>query len=149
MVHVAACAAQRYLRSAAPVLRALLGRNPRQVPAQVEGFVRVRVKGQPYPACIPQESGGVVDGLLLTDISSDELLIFDEFEDTCYDRREVPVQTEGSSSQTEAHMYVWADPTDLLLEEPWDYDAFVAEHLDAYTAMCVEFREEVRRDMGR
>ena len=46
-------------------------------------------------------------------------------------------------------MYVWADPTDLLLEEPWDYDAFVAEHLDAYTAMCVEFREEVRRDMGR
>ena len=83
----------------------LLGRMPESAPALLHGHVRLAVRGEPYPAIVP-DGARTVDGLLLTGLSTAELVALDGYEGDEYRRIEVSVKTDAGLAR--AWVYVWA-----------------------------------------
>jgi hypothetical protein len=160
---------------ASEVVQALIGRLPHFIPGAVlHNHVRHPVMGHVYPAVIPANSVQnekdnndygtcdnkySVEGLLLLDLSPDEMKMFDYFEDEGVDYicKRVDVQlpqtaavdgidtsflrksafTEGYNI-IEANAYIWALGRDKLdITRLWDYDAFRKNSLDWYLESTV------------
>ena len=81
--------------------------------------------------------------------------VFDEFEGDEYYK--VPVEPQPlvpedvfNAAPIHASVYVWQDSLKpLLLESPWDPEAFREKHLEAYVGMCERFSEELKAQKGR
>jgi gamma-glutamylcyclotransferase (GGCT)/AIG2-like uncharacterized protein YtfP len=82
----------------------LLGRMPQSAPARLQGFIRQAVRGEPYPAIVPEGTRSV-EGLLLFGLSAPELAALDAYEGDEYGRIEVSVETDAG--QARAWVYVW------------------------------------------
>ena len=148
------------------VLRTLIGRVPQmECPAFLPpSFSRHPVRGQVYPGVIstldcsqvPSKSwdeiqATCVKGILLTDLSSTEMKVFDWFEDVDVDyyRSILPVFLNSSEGveTLDANVYVWARTETLLdLELDWSYDKFRRQKLEWYLQSTVgPCREEIDR----
>eukprot|EP00741_Cyanophora_paradoxa_P002927 tig00000655_g2841.t1 len=147
------------------VLGALLHRVPKMQPARLEGFHRYNIHGRVYPAIAPRQ-GGVVEGLLITDLDEDEwdILARDAFEAKEYAKQvhaveALPVMARAGEDpdvrpgeRPQAKAYVWSVEQDLPgpPEEPardsaklhgtWSYQSWREGHLKSYSEMCIEFR---------
>ena len=86
------------------VCTGLLGRAPRPAPAGLHGFVRHEVRGETYPAIVP-EPGGLVLGSVYADIAREELAVLDGYEGDEYARIEVSVEMDAGVAR--AWVYVW------------------------------------------
>jgi len=118
------------------VVQALLQRMPEHGPATVQGYRRVKVKGQVYPAVRPQE-GHSVGGILVQNLSAEELRRFDTFEDEDYTREEV-LLVEPSGAK--AFIYVWKQEAEDKLEwVEWDMSRDFLPYLSQYLEMCDRF----------
>ena len=75
-----------------PVLRRLLGRVPRQIPAKLRGHRKFHDDLLGYYNLVVDEDG-IVEGRLLLGITDDELIALDRFESARYRRDVVTVET--------------------------------------------------------
>lgn len=79
--------------------------------ARLDGFERITTAAYPFPYIVAAH-GRSVDGVLLMDLSSDDLEALDRYEETdqgTYQRQSVDVEAWGCGSQTlrlQAHTYV-------------------------------------------
>ena len=83
-----------------------------------------------YPTLVP-DAAVAADGELLTDLTPDEWVTLDAFENPHY--RLARVQ------HSAGHAWAYA-ATDLLDPAPWDRHTFGTEHLAAYLIRCAAWR---------
>jgi len=89
----------------------LLGRVPRSIPAILYGYVRHDVRGEVYPAIIPQ-AGSSVRGLLYENLSTGELALLDAYEGDEYVRSLVEVDTGQGTAMV--WTYAWQSGLEKL-----------------------------------
>lgn len=80
------------------VLRKILGRLPKRVPAKLRGYRRFFDDLLGHYNLV-HEDGGVVEGELLLGITAKELRALDAFETDTYRRRVITVHTEAGPSE--------------------------------------------------
>jgi hypothetical protein len=159
------------------VLEILIGRVPKMIkPCYLPGYRRFPVRNFVFPGVIPCEQAmetisyfpkavnrnlqlppqletntEYVEGVLLTDLSSTEMQVFDWYEDTAYLRSVVSVwapcpykrydqignPSPGASSvlweKCDANIYLWANPlTELEMDNDWDNAYFLQNKLQWY-----------------
>lgn len=118
----------------AEVIEAVAGRRFASVPARLDGFERVRVRGAVYPGARAAAAASI-DGVLWLDVDDGALLRLDRFEGDTYERRDVIVVT--AEGPRDAQVYVVPPANEHLLEPaPWDLDGFRREHLARYLELC-------------
>ena len=123
------------------VLQTLLGRIPTMTkPAYLHNYIRYPVKDHVYPGIIPCSKSsnhhgdkGIVEGILLSGLTKNEIKIFDWFEDTDYKRciEDIHIilkdskhgdhlqksdisDNEKREEIVKANVYVWIAGNDLL-----------------------------------
>jgi gamma-glutamylcyclotransferase (GGCT)/AIG2-like uncharacterized protein YtfP len=103
------------------------------------GFERRALTGKKYPG-LREETKSSVDGRLWFDVDEGSLRMLDLFEDPLYERRSVEIMSK-SRGLIEARAYVVPPKLErTFAPEPWDKDAFEANHLEQYVSMCRRFR---------
>ncbi|KAK9824562.1 hypothetical protein WJX72_011320 [[Myrmecia] bisecta] len=113
------------------ILHILLKRVPDNKPAVLHGYRRYRIKQRVYPALVKRRPGDSVQGLVLFDLTPQEIEILDEYEDEDYFKDAAsPVLEDGNS--VDADVYLFKDNLRHLLYGDWDYDQFRREDLARY-----------------
>lgn len=103
------------------------------IPAVLYDHVRLRVKGLDYPGMIPRP-GAEVAGMLVKQLTPDELGRLDQFEGEEYVRTDVIVHDIHSGEVHSCQTYVWkSDLVDALDTQEWDFDTFEREKLHHWT----------------
>jgi len=113
------------------VLESVIGRPMTGIPATLDGYRRVRIKGAHYPAifssCDDDVAGVLYDGLSQADFRK-----LDRFEGQEYERLTVCVAVK------EAEVYVLSPACMHLADgRSWHPDQMEAEHLEAF---CAEYK---------
>lgn len=126
------------------VLRAVLGRVPKRVAAQLYGYERHPICDQCYPVVVRvQDQNKVVNGKILLDISTKELTILDSFEDPTYERR---LENIRCLNESKIQARVWArsnyETADLVLNEDWNFEHFVSQNENEYVQRCTSWANE-------
>lgn len=107
------------------VQRDLAGRQFEMRPAELVDHACFAVRGQWYPAAIPQP-GGRVHGQLLLGVEAETLALLDRYEGEHYRRVTLQVRCEGEVH--EAWCYLLRPGLEQLLSgEGWDLHSFVRE----------------------
>jgi len=105
------------------VVEAILGRCPEFQEATLSGYLRVRVKGQPYPVILP-EAGSNVTGRVLVGLSQTEITTLDTFEGEMYCRANVEVAfANGSLRLVDVYRFASGYETEAT-DENWEPEAY-------------------------
>ena len=127
------------------VLQVLLQRLPRMRPAVLRGYRRYMLVDRCYPAVVPRLPSDAVCGVLLCELTSEEVAVLNAFEDPAYERRFVPVWLTDAPcpSSVEALAYVRASDTEAVLLGDWSLGDFEGSPVySAYLDRCRSFRSE-------
>lgn len=96
--------------------------------ASLWGYQRVKVKGECYPAIVPDKRS-MVEGLLIYDLMDKDIHALDHYEGDYYQRQTVTVTLPNDESQT-CEAYVFKPEYQfLLVNEPWSNQLFRRQHL--------------------
>ncbi|GAA3225488.1 gamma-glutamylcyclotransferase family protein [Actinocorallia longicatena] len=117
------------------VLSALLGRVPVMSPGRVEGWRVAALAGRVYPGLVRAE-GAAAEGVVLSGLSEDELVVLHAYEDVEYDIAVLDL-TDGRP----ALAYLWKGEA---LAADWDVAGFATTELAAYVPGCAEWRSTFR-----
>lgn len=93
------------------VCRGLIGRNPESAPAELCGYERRAVRGESYPAILPNPHASV-RGRVLHSLSHDEMAVLDDYEGDEYER--IRVEVRGQGGVMEVWTYIWTGRSDAL-----------------------------------
>lgn len=115
------------------VLTRVMGRTATMQPAQLPGFRRGPVRGESFPGVVPA-IGRQVSGQLVKGVEASELARLDAFEDDFYIREPHIILTEDRERQTADVYVVHPEYQHLVDAADWDYEAFVAQDLQAFIA---------------
>jgi gamma-glutamylcyclotransferase (GGCT)/AIG2-like uncharacterized protein YtfP len=127
------------------VLHALLNRVPSNSKAVIHGFQRFNIKGQVFPGVIASTADSKVEGVLLRELTPEDMVVFDEFEGDEYYKLPVqPQLLEQGGDAVAASVYIWQDSLRSYLYGEWDPEAFAETHLESYVKMCTAFAEELK-----
>ena len=118
----------------AEVMDAVAGERDASVPARLDGWERVCVRGAVYPGARAAASASI-DGVLWLDLGDDALTRLDRFEGEMYQRRAVRVATADGARSAQAYVVPPAY-AHLLDDAPWDVERFRREHLARYLEHC-------------
>jgi gamma-glutamylcyclotransferase (GGCT)/AIG2-like uncharacterized protein YtfP len=100
--------------------------------AELAGYRRSRVRGEPYPGIAPS-FGAAVAGLLYQGVAPAAVQRLDVFEGEMYARIELPVKV--GEDFRRAHAYVVRPDFEHLLEDrPWSFEAFMRDGFDRFVA---------------
>ncbi|HVL58850.1 MAG TPA: gamma-glutamylcyclotransferase family protein [Burkholderiaceae bacterium] len=102
----------------------VVGGRYRRSAAVLDGWRRLRVLDEAYPALVPG-AGGRVGGVLYHDVEPQDLQRLDAFEGPEYDRVEVTVQLDDGR-RCAAQVYRWI-ARDRLIPLEWDPEWFERE----------------------
>lgn len=103
------------------------------VPTVLYNHVRLRIKGLDYPGMIPR-AGTHVSGMLVQNLTPQEIQRLDQFEGEEYTRTDVVVQAIDGDKAYHCQTYVWkSDLLDALETEEWDFATFEREKLHHWT----------------
>ena len=94
------------------------------VPAELRGYSRRRVRGEHYPALVPDERG-FVRGVLYQDVPDSAWDRLDRFEGDMYERRPVEVCLEDGRIMSAATYVARSAFLGCLDEADWDFDDFL------------------------
>ncbi len=112
------------------VMAAVIGRELDYLSARLDKHRRHKIRNHSFPGLLAGSLAST-DGRVYSGISSDELLLLDEFEADFYNRVLVKVQTD--QGDISAYVYLISDSyRHLLLDEDWDLEEFEQKHLTAY-----------------
>ncbi len=115
-----------------PVWQRVVQGRYASLPAHVEGFRRLCVRDEHYPALVASRRKDRVTGRLYLDVSEDDLLRLDRFEGTDYVRLSIPAHLEDGRFLI-AETYL-ATPAMRLLDLDWDPEVFAQHGLAAFMA---------------
>ena len=108
------------------IMYAVTGRKPPSRPGVLSAFRRSRIRGEHYPALVP-EAEATVDGIVYHDIPEYLWHRLDRFEGEQYERRRIEVMLDDGT-RLACETYVFRLSCRQLLEPgEWDYPAFL-EH---------------------
>lgn len=103
-----------------------------QVPVRLVGYRRGRVRRQPFPGIVPEETA-TTEGVIYQAVSQAQMTRVDAFEDDYYERTTVKVETIADGQVIEAQTYVVAPRyRHLVTTEEWDVRTFIDRHLESY-----------------
>lgn len=107
------------------VLGMVLGRDPGPFAAnaRLDGFARVRVSGEPYPALVAA-SGGGVEGVLLRSYSEEDDRRIRFFEDFDFAIEQCSVEVDGAPVQA---LFCGAIRNIEATDLPWSYEDWVRD----------------------
>jgi len=109
-----------------------------RIAARLDGYARVRVKGEVYPALVKAE-GGAVDGVLVRGVSAEDISVLDRFEGSCYSR--VPVTVITSQGESRADTYLFSGKAQLLVtDSEWNAEEFRESGIEVFLAGYRGFR---------
>ena len=116
-----------------PVIRELVETMPIHRVAEAHDVARLQFRDRDYPGLI-ESPGENVSGLLFTGLQPEVLEVFDRFEGSDYERRNVRL-TVGT-----AEAYFVRDACrDQLSDIRWDPEAFQRDKLESYLEACRDF----------
>lgn len=101
------------------IMREVTGRQYAGKPATLQGFRRYRLRGRSYPGIVP-EANSRVDGMVF-EVGSTALAALDRYEDPCYERRSVEVQTQTGLIPAQTYI-ISPGRRHLLTDRDWDLD---------------------------
>lgn len=118
----------------ADVFEAVTGASPPRAEARLAGYARYRLRGETYPAIVP-EPGAQTVGAVYRSVTRAMLERLDRFEGEEYLRTRVDVVL-SSGERLVAHVYV-LDPLEhgRLEPEPWDPEHFDRTHRASFAAL--------------
>ena len=115
------------------IMQTVSGLVPRHSAAAIRDYSRRAVRGEYYPALLP-ESGGHVEGVLYYQIPPSAWKRLDQFEGNMYVRQLVSVEV-SDGSRIAAYTYVFRPQFRMrLTAQAWDYEAFLREGLAAFAS---------------
>ncbi len=94
------------------------------VTGTLKGFCRRAVKGEQFPALIP-DGTGIVDGIIYLDLPDKAWERLDRFEGRMYDRRKVEVVFDDGTVLPTATYVVHSGYEDRLEPHEWDFERFL------------------------
>ncbi|KAK9377809.1 uncharacterized protein V1513DRAFT_422356 [Lipomyces chichibuensis] len=92
--------------------------------AVLENYSRFALIDESYPALIPSLNSSV-KGILVRNLSVEQVSRLDEFEGDEYERRTVIVNVEDTEEVVEAQCYIWVDDLKRLSDCDWDFKEFM------------------------
>ncbi|KAK9493559.1 hypothetical protein V1508DRAFT_415818 [Lipomyces doorenjongii] len=92
--------------------------------AVLENYSRFGLIDESYPALIPSLNSSV-KGILVRNLSEEQVSRLDEFEGDEYERRTVIVTIEDTGEAVKAQCYIWADDLKRLSDADWDFEEFM------------------------
>lgn len=101
------------------------------VPGVLQGYRRLRVKGEHYPAIAPDENS-VVDGVVYQNIPHPAWVRLDRFEGEMYARETVKVALASGAVLSAETYVVRAGFSDYLEETEWDFSAFLRDGKESF-----------------
>ena len=122
------------------VRRALFGREPATVRAELRGYARYAIRApgfEPFPVIVA-ETQGRVDGLLISDMDQSEVDCLDCFENVAgglYDKLVLNVFSEARETQG-VITYAAGPRLADSIAEPWDPAAFRRDGLCSFMRRC-------------
>ena len=115
----------------APVMRAVTGRSFSHERARLDGWVRLRIRGERYPGLRPRAIAST-PGILWHGVDAESLARLDRFELAIYERLALRVRTaRGESVQADVYV-IRPEHYARLSHEPWDPARFARESLPAF-----------------
>ena len=108
--------------------------------ATLRGYRRLRVKGEDYPALLP-DAAGSVPGVIYRDIPETAWILLDRFEGEMYARVRAQVElVDGCSIAVET--YIVNGPfIDCLEEVEWDFTDFLDNGKERFRTLYRGYRE--------
>lgn len=116
------------------------GFQPDFVPASLRDFFRSRIRGEEYPGIIHRPRSEVA-GVLYLDLPLSAMERLDRFEGSQYIRQEVQVLTERHGLCTAATYVIHPEHKELLTDEPWSYEYFLAVGKSRFLSAYLGFQE--------
>ncbi len=115
----------------APLVRALLRRQPVSQVARADGYRRTTLRGKAFPGLVPC-AGASTPGALLA-VRAGELLVLDDYEQDHYRRRRIVVTlTDGRRAPAQAYL-LRASQRPLDARREWSVAAYARRHAAAAT----------------
>jgi len=99
--------------------------HDRTVKASLKGFHRYCIQDRTYPAlCRSEKTDVVVHGVLVTDLSDEDVRALDDFEGSDYIRTAVQVTlADGTGKVVDTYAYLWAKgESDPELYGTWSFE---------------------------
>ncbi len=113
------------------ILMSLLGRRLTKTTVTLINYKRVKVAGEEYPAIRPNQ-GSIVEGILISGLSSDDIRCLDHYEGDCYERIPVTVVT-ADNKQQHCETYIFKpEYYDMLSNEDWCNEEFRNHHMQQF-----------------
>ncbi|KAJ8103957.1 hypothetical protein POJ06DRAFT_9967 [Lipomyces tetrasporus] len=94
-------------------------------PAVLENYVRSGLIDESYPALVPSSDSCSVTGIVVRNVSQQQVDRLDEFEGDEYERRTVVVHDLENGEDIEAQCYIWVDDLKRLTGVDWDFEEFL------------------------
>ena len=113
-----------------PEIRSLVGgREFESRPVILGGYRIYRVRNATFPGVIRDANSRGIEGEVLVDITEEELMRFDSYEDSFYERCTVTLPIEGRTEEAELYEVPPELAGEILTSEPWTRDWFEKHHL--------------------
>ena len=122
------------------IMRSVAGEELRCAKGVLQGYQRVELKNEHYPAII-EGDGSEVDGVVYFDISEKSMERLDSFEGEMYQRRTVEIQLiDGSVMKVST--YVFKDEYHYRLgTKEWDFGQFLEKGKGAFVSSYCGYEE--------
>ena len=113
------------------IIQTLLGKQPRNEQAYLDGFVRYLVRDANYPG-IRSQRGARVSGLIYFQMSQNDLDILNIFEGEIYELRPVTATLISGESVSTLTYVIKEQFEDILTEQDWSLEQFNSLHRDNF-----------------
>ena len=109
------------------------------VSATLRGYRRMRVKGEHYPALVP-DTDGRVEGVVYLNVSGASWDRLDRFEGEMYSRKSVQVElNDGHTIPAETYV-ARAEFMDYLVDAEWDFAEFLRKYKGSFRSSYKGYR---------
>lgn len=112
----------------------------RKVDAELEGYIRLKVKGEDYPGIIPSADNRV-SGEVIFNVSADDIKQLDVFEGEYYYRETVKVLSGSTAYQAETYVFRKKYQS-LLSNEEWQIEGFRNSGLSSFLSRYKHFNQQ-------
>lgn len=117
------------------VIKTLLDRVPNRERTTAEGWRVAQLVGRLYPGLVGQ-SRSVASGTVYTDLTADEWILLDTFEDPSYTLNSIALTTGGI-----AYTYVWPEWPAEVHTGDWKISGLTATAIETYLIRCEAWRK--------
>ena len=109
------------------IMAEISGSHHSPVSATLRGYRRMCVKGEHYPALVP-DSPGHVEGVVYLDVSATAWDRLDLFEGEMYSRKIVQVELNDGHAVSAETYVARAEFRDYLVDAEWDFSEFLRKN---------------------